>query len=386
MPVGLALMSIRFAWRAGSWPGRAVAFATVGACFALSLAEAHAEALVWPGMAVIAIGVLLGAPVFIAMAGAAMLLFFAEGTPIAAVPVETFRLVTNPTLPAVPLFTAAGYILAEGGASKRLVRLFRALVGWLPGGMALVVCLVCAAFTAVTGGSGVTILAVGGLMLPMLREEGYPDGFSLGLVTSSGSLGLLFPPSIPVILYAFYAKASESELYIAGFLPCVLLIALVAVYAVVTGIRYKTPRTPFSPKEALAAAWGAKLECAIPLVILLSIKTGMATLVEAAAISVILAVASQVVVFRDLHPRRDVPRVLEHASTLVGAVVILLGIATGFTGYLVDADVPTIVLEWTRAHIHSPTVFLLTLNGVLLVTYVPGMTSGVLKWMTAHPP
>jgi len=368
MPAAFALMSVRFLWHASDrWWGRAIALAAVVACCSLGGLEAHAERLVWPGIGVLLVGLTLGTPVFVAMAGIAMLLFFSESVPVASVPSETYRLVQSATLPVVPLLTAAGYVLAEGGASKRLVRLARALVGWIPGGMAIMVCLVCAGFTTFTGGSGVTILAVGGLMLPMLKEEGYPEGFALGLVTASGSLGLLFPPSFPVILYAVVAKAEPRELYIAGFLPSLLLVALVAGYGVVVGMKHKTPRAAFSLKELLVSAWVAKWEIAIPAIVIGAIFGGFATMVEASAVALLLAVFSQTVVFKDLHPTKDLPKVIEHASTLVGAVMILLGVAMGLSDYILTEGLADVLIEWTKTHIQSPTVFLLVMNGALLV-------------------
>ena len=369
MPAALSLMALRFAWRASpAWLGRAVAlvgaFAVVGLLVAT---EEHAGLLVLPFALAIVGGLLLGAPVFVGMAGMACLLFFADGTPVAAVPAETFRLVASPTLPAIPLLTVAGYILAEGGAGRRLLRLARALVGWAPGGLAVVVCLVCAGFTALTGGSGVTILALGGLVLPMLASERYPENFRLGLVTTSGSLGLVFPPSLPVILYAVVAQTSISELFIAGLLPGLLLLAVVSLYGVVAGVRADTPRQPFALAEAARALWAAKWELTIPGVVALAIFTGFATIVEAAALTVILAAVSQCAVFRDLHPTRDLPVVLRRAATLVGAVLILLGLAMGLTSYLVDAEVPSAMIEWTQTTIESPLVFLLLLNLTLLV-------------------
>ncbi len=368
MPATLGLMALRFVYRASErWRGRLATAALVGAICALGFASGHAERLVLPGAVAIGFGVLLGAPVFVAMAGLAMLLFFAEGTPIASVPDTTFRLVASASLPAIPLLTAAGYILAEGGASKRLLRLARALIGWAPGGLAVMICVVLAGFTTFTGGSGVTILALGGLVLPMLVSEKYPEGFSLGLVSSSGSLGLLFPPSLPVILYAVVAKASVQELYIAGFVPGLILVVAVAVYGMVVGVRTKAPRQKFDPKEALVAFWEAKWELAIPAIVLIAIFTSFATMVEAAALSVVAAIVSQSFIFKDLHWRRELPGVLAHSATLVGAVLILLGVAMSLTDYLVLAEIPAAVLEWTRTHIQSPMVFLLALNAALLV-------------------
>lgn len=368
MPVALGLMAVRFVMASSrSWRGRVAALTLALALAASGLLEDHAGALVLPGTIVILVGLLAGAPVFVAMAGMAMLLFFAEGVSIAAVPTETYRLVASSTLPAIPLLTVAGYVLAEGGASRRLLRFARALMGWAPGGLALVVVLVLAVFTTFTGGSGVTILALGGLVLPMLVQEKYPEGFSLGLVSSAGSLGLLFPPSLPVILYAVVAGASVEDLYIAGLFPGLLMLGLVAAYAMWQGARAKTPRHPFVLQEALAATWEAKWELAIPVVVVSAIFGGWATMVEAAALAVIGAVIVECLVFRDLHPVRELPGTLVRAATLVGAVVILLGVAMGLTSWLVDAEIPGALLAWTQEHIESPLVFLLVLNVVLLV-------------------
>lgn len=369
MPATLALMALRFAWNASPRAGgRAAAFGLAALAALLGpFCASQPALLLGPGSLAILLGVLLGAPVFVAMGGLAMLLFFSAGTPIASVPVETYRLVASSTLPAIPLLTAAGFVLAEGGASRRLLRLARALLGWAPGGLAFMVVVVLAGFTAFTGGSGVTILALGGLVLPMLVEEGYGEGFGLGLVTSSGSLGLLFPPSLPVILYAVVAGASVENLFIAGLLPGLLMVVIVAAMGMFVGARKGAPRQPLRAGEAARAFWEAKWELAIPTLVVASVFTGFATLVEAAALSLILAIVSQAAVFRDLRLRHELPQVLARGSALVGAVILLLGMAMGLTSYLVDAEVPASVLTWTKAHIQSPVVFLLALNAVLLV-------------------
>lgn len=369
MPITLAFMALRFAWWASERLGGRLAAFGLGLLVAFSgpAFASHPTFLLWPGSAAILLGLLLGSPVFVAMGGLAMLLFFSTGTPIASVPVETYRLVASSTLPAIPLLTAAGFVLAEGGASRRLLRLARAFLGWAPGGLAFMVVIVLTGFTAFTGGSGVTILALGGLVLPMLVEERYGEGFSLGLVTSSGSLGLLFPPSLPVILYAVVAGASVENLFIAGLLPGLLMVLLVALMGMVVGVRRGAPRQPLRLGEAARAFWEAKWELAIPTLVVTAVFTGFATLVEAAALSLILAIVSQAAVFRDLRLRHELPEVLVRGSALVGAVILLLGMAMGLTSYLVDAEVPAAVLAWTKAHIHSPTVFLLVLNAVLLV-------------------
>jgi tripartite ATP-independent transporter DctM subunit len=332
-----------------------------------SLVHDHTGLLTWPGSILLGVAFLLGTPVFVVMAGFALLLFFAAGTPVAAVPTQTFALVTSSTLPAIPLLTVAGYVLAEGGASQRLLRAARGMFGWMPGGLALVAVFTCALFTTFTGASGVTILALGGIIFPALLRDEYPEGFSLGLITASGSLGLLFPPSLPALLYSVVAGIALDDLYLGGFVPGVLMIILVGAYGVMVGIRCRAPRHPFAIREAARSLWAAKWDLGLPLLIVISLKTGFATIVEAAALGAAYAILVEVAVFRDVHPLRDLPRVLVHASTLVGSVVILLGAALGFTNYLVDAEVPTRVLAWVQLHIHTQWEFLLALNILLLV-------------------
>src|SRR5205823_11629080 len=332
-----------------------------------TLLGGHTAALAWPGSLLLFASFLLGAPVFVVMAGFALLLFFLAATPVASVPAETFRLVVSPTLPAIPLLTVAGYVLAEGGASRRLVRAGQGWFGWMPGGLAVMAAFVCALFTTFTGASGVTILALGGIILPALISEKYPEGFSLGLVTAAGSLGLLSPPSLPVILYGVVAGVAIDHLYLGGLVPGLLMIVLVAIYGVAVGVRSHAPRIRFEAKDAAKALWGAKWDMGLPLLIVVAVASGFATIVEAAALGAAYAIVVELAVFRDVHPFRDLPRVLVHASTLVGSVVILLGVALGLTSYLVDAEIPTRLLAWVQAHIHSQWEFLLALNLLLLV-------------------
>ena len=250
---------------------------------------------------------------------------------------------------------------------ERLVRISNAWFGWMPGGVAVMATFVCAVFTTFTGASGVTILALGGLLLPALLEDGYPEDFSVGLVTGAGSLGLLFPPSLPVILYGVVAQAPIDHLFIGGLLPGLLMIVLVAAYGVWVGVRNAAPRQPFHPREAIAALWDAKWDLGLPTLVVVAVGTGFATIVEAAALAAAYSLVVELLVFRSIHPLRDLPRVLVHASTLVGSVVILLGTALGLTSWFVDAELPTRLVEWMTAHVHSPALFLLMLNAVLLV-------------------
>jgi C4-dicarboxylate transporter, DctM subunit len=382
MPVGFAVMAVRFALNAGNgdepgarrWLLRAAAAAIAAGAFLLA-GVAPTQALVTALLLAMAASFLLGAPVFIVMSGVAMALFFGgsveSGQPpvdaLAAVPTAIFNLVASATLPAIPLLTAAGYILAEGGAARRLVRAYKGIFGWMPGGIAIMATFVCALFTTFTGASGVTILALGGLLLPSLLEEKYPEDFSVGLVTAAGSLGLLFPPSLPVILYAVVAGTAIDVLFIAGLVPGLLMILIVAAYGVVVGVRAGAPRQRFDGKEAAAAFWDAKWDLGLPTLVVLAVGTGFATVVEAAALAAAYSLVVELLVFRSIHPTRDLPRVLVHAAALVGSVLILLGSALGLTSWFVDAEVPTRLVEWMTTHVHSKALFLLMLNAVLLV-------------------
>jgi C4-dicarboxylate transporter DctM subunit len=373
MPVSLGLMALVFAWQASDrrW-GRAVAVLAIPATLALNWLPIEHLSKVWPLILVILAAALLGAPVFIAMGGIALVMFFHDGTPVAAVSAEVYRLVQSPTLPAIPLLAAAGYVLAESNAAERLVRFFQAIFGWMPGGIAVIVAVVCALFTTFTGGSGVTIIALGGLVYPILVKDGYPEGFSLGLVTASGSLGLLFPPSLPVILYSVVASNRSQTvpvdaLYIAGLLPGLLLVVLTALYGVFIGRRVEREVLKFSWREAIASAWSAKWELLLPVFIVTIFASGLTTMIETAAAALTYTVFVECFVTRDISVFKELPEVLYKASAMMGAVLTLLSVAMGLTNYLVDAQLPDMLLAWVQSHIQSQVVFLLALNVILLV-------------------
>lgn len=374
IPACLGLMAWRFARSAAAGGrGRVAALAAIAGAFALGLIAAPDAAVasaigrgavVWPVALLILAGALLGAPVFVAMGGLALLLFYKDGTPIGAVSAEVYRLIASPTIPAIPLLTTAGFVLAAGQSPARLVRCFEGLFGWMPGGIAIVVPAAFAVFT--TGGSGLTIMALGGLVLPMLATAGYAEGFSLGLVTTSGSLGLLFPPSLPVILYAVVAGVPADDLYLAGLVPGLLLVLLVSAYGVRVGSRTLDRRSAFSWRETVRGTWGAKWELGLPLLVIVLFVSGSVSIVEASAAACAYSVVVACFLTRDVSLRR-LPRVLVEAGALVGAVLILLSVAMGLTSYLVDAQLPDQFVEWVRTHIHSPLAFLLVLNVALLV-------------------
>ncbi|HEY3286346.1 MAG TPA: TRAP transporter large permease subunit [Gemmatimonadaceae bacterium] len=373
MPVAMGVMALQFTWFASDkWWGRAIALACVGGAFAVGLLPAEHAHYVWPLALLVLAASLLGAPVFVAMGGVALVFFFTEGTPVAAVSAEVYRLIASPTLPAIPLLTAAGYVLAESAAAERLVRFFRAVFGWMPGGIAVMVAAVCALFTTFTGGSGVTIIALGGLVYPILKKDGYSEGFSLGLVTAAGSLGLLFPPSLPVILYSVVASSREAsvpadQLFLAGLLPGLLLVVLTAGYGIIVGRRIVRERKPFAWREVGASAWGAKWELLLPVLIVSLFVTGTATMIETAAAALAYTIIIECFVTRDIKVFSALPEVLLKSAALMGAVLTLLAVAMGLTNYLVDAMIPDAILAWVQQHIHSPVVFLLALNVLLLI-------------------
>jgi C4-dicarboxylate transporter DctM subunit len=373
MPLALGLMALTFAYKASDrWWGRVVAALAIPAALSMGLLPAGMATHVWPLALVVLVAALVGAPVFVAMGGVAAVLFFAQATPVSAVTRKVYDLIASPTLPAIPLLTVAGYVLAESAAAERLVRFFRSVFGWMPGGLAVMVAAVCALFTTFTGGSGVTIIALGGLVYPILRKDGYSEGFSLGLVTAAGSLGLLFPPSLPVVLYSVVASSRAQvvpldQLYIAGLVPGLLLVALTAAYGIFVGWHVARERQAFAWKELFIATWKAKWELALPFVVIGMFASGWLTMLETAAAAVAYTVIVECFITRDLHLFKTLPGVLLKAAGLMGAVLILLSIAMGLTNYLVDAQIPDLVLAWVQAHIHSKELFLLALNVFLLV-------------------
>jgi len=262
--------------------------------------------------------VLLGEPVFVLIGAGGLLLFKSIGVDTSAVIVELYRLASLPALIAIPLFTFAGYILAESEAPRRLVRLAQALFGWMPGGLAIVSIISTAIFTAFTGASGVTIVALGGLLFPVLVKESYPERFATGLMTTSGSLGLLFPPSLPIILYGIVAGISVDKLFAAGVLPGILLIVMLSGYSIYIGIRHGVKRQAFSFREALGAVREAAWEIPLPFIIIGGIYGGYFTATEASAVMAFYVFVVEVFVQRDVKFFKDLPRITRKSMMLVG--------------------------------------------------------------------
>lgn len=387
LPVGFAIIAARLVYHSGDrWRVRAIAGAIAIAVAIVLIGHGEwfwGSAGYWAGLTGILAAGVLGMPIFAVLAGVTIVLLCAGDLPLATIPLKHYSLTTNPTLPTVPLFTLAGYFLAEGGTSKRFVRFFGAWFGWLRGGTAIVAALACAFFTTFTGASGVTILAMGSLLLPVLISSHMKERNALGLITSSGALGLLFPPSLPLILYAIIAgtvlanldvgsaglgNIGIEQMFLGGMLPGTVLVTVTMIWGVL-----HTPKlaagegSRFEMREAFASLWEAKWELALPMVALGALFGGFATPVEAAAITALYAFVIECFIYRDIGVRKDTIRIMTECGLLVGGVLLILGIATGFTHWLVMEEVPGRVVDWATANLQSKWVFLLLLNVLLLI-------------------
>ena len=325
------------------------------------------------GIVVLLAAALAGAPLIAVLMGAAMLGFLASGIDLAAVPIEVYRIVDTPLLVALPLFTYAGYVLAESNTSQRLVAVVESFFGWLPSGLAIVSFAACALFTALTGASGVTIVALGALLLPALVQAGFGERFSLGLVTSSGSLGLLLAPSVPLILYGVIAQQIDAgpsftivDLFKAGLIPLLIMLACLMGWTLWAQRGAPVQRTRAVDgariREALVAA---RWELPLPVVVLGGIYSGYFAISEAAAVTAVYVTIAQTLLYRDIR-LRDLPAVAVKAMVMVGGILLILGVAMAFTNFLVDAEVPQRLFDFMQARIESPIAFLALLNILLL--------------------
>ncbi len=318
-------------------------------------------------IAILVVLAMLGLPLFIALAGGSLLATFNAGLDPALLIVELNRLASSPYLAAIPLFTLAGVVLAAGGAPERMIQLFNAIVGWLPGGMAAVAIASCAFFTAFSGASGVTILALGGLMFPMLLHAGYSERLNLGLLTTSGSLGLLFPPSIAILLYGIVASVSIDELFLSGIVPGILLMLILGVYCLFIGARTSVPRHKFSWINLGRAAREAIWDILLPIGVIVGIFGGFLTITEASACTAVYVLVLEVIIHREIQPGKHLLPILSDTTVLVGSILIILSVAMGLTNLLIDAQVPMTILGWMQEHVDSQLQFLLLLNIFLLV-------------------
>jgi len=309
---------------------------------------------------------LVGAPLFAVIGAGALLGFQREGVDLSVVAIEFFGLSETPVLVAIPLFTFAGFLLSAGQAPARLVRLSQALLGWLPGGLAIISLVVCALFTAFTGASGVTIIALGALLYPALSQVGYDDRFNLGLITSSGSLGLLFAPSLPLILYGIVAEAPIDDLFVAGLLPGILLIVVLGAYCYWRnrGLRYSV--TDHSWPAAWEAIWAARWDLPLPIVVLGGIYSGFFAVSEAAAVTALYVVLTEVVILREV-PWREVPRIMRESMVLVGAILAILGVSLASTNFMIDTGVPQRLFALVGEYVTGPITFMMVLLVFLLI-------------------
>lgn len=311
---------------------------------------------------------ILGTPLFIIMSLAALVAFTFSGVEVSAVAQEFYRISSAPTLMTIPLFTFAGYLMAESKSPKRLLQLAETGLGWLPGGISIVALVVCAFFTAFTGASGVTIIALGGLIYPILIKDGYSEKYTLGMITASGSLGLLFPPSLPIILYGLVAKVDIDKLFKAGLLPGLVIMIILSLWAI-----YQSPKNEksiykkFDLKEFLKALRAAWLEALLPVAVLVGIYGGFVTVTEAAAFTALYVFIIEVFIYKDLSFSKDVPKVIVDSMSLVGGILLILCCALGFTNYLVDEEVPMKIFALMREFLHDKYSFLLFLNIFLLI-------------------
>ena len=316
---------------------------------------------------------LLGAPLFGVIAAAALLGFYSKGTDLSVVAIEFYRIAEMPVLLAIPLFTFAGYLMGESRAPERLVRLTSALLGWMPGGLAMMSLVACAFFTAFTGASGVTIIALGALLYPALQKAGYRENFNLGLITTSGSLGLLFAPSLPLILYGIVVQqfdytrhVSIESLFLAGILPGVLMLVLLSAWSLWQGKDLRLSWTDMSGKDALAAVNESKWELPLPFFVLGGIYSGYFAVSEAAAMTTLYVLIVEVLIYREIGIRR-LPAIMRDSMVLVGAILLILGMSLASTNYLIDAEVPKRLFDWIGAYVSDQVTFLIVLNIFLLL-------------------
>ncbi|MCX7231966.1 MAG: TRAP transporter large permease subunit, partial [Burkholderiales bacterium] len=375
MPLAFGVLGVKLGARCGvAWLPKVawgLALPAAGFCFAWRF---DGESLMaWPGLLVLLGALLAGAPIFAMLGGLALALFWRDGLPLASVALSHYQITVNPSLPALPLFTLAGLIFARTGAAARLGQLFIAVLGGGVTGTVLATAALCSFFTAFTGGSGVTILALGGLLLPLLGHAGYPERRGISLVTSASALGVLLAPSVPLIMYAIIARVPINTMFLAGLVPAVVMV----VFLVLVGGYLKRGAPGTAPDTAAlvlarpsvatawAAAWAAKWELLAPVVAVGSLVSGLATPTESAALTAAYAIATQALAHREL-PLRLLQRCFNASAQIIGGVLLILGMALALTNYLIDARIPDAAIEWVQAVIPNKAVFLLALTVFLL--------------------
>lgn len=367
MPFSFAVITARFIIHAPKGlPSKITAASgiVIAALIGFFLSQ-YGSVLLWPCAVLLLIAALFGAPIFIVMGGIAFILFFTAGGMAAVIPNEAYTMLTDPSIPALPLFTFAGFILSESKAGERLVNLFRASFGWMPGGLAIATILICTFFTSLTGASGVTILALGGLLSFILLQNRYKHEFTTGLLTVNG-IGTLFPPSLPVIMYGVVAHINIKHLFIAGLLPGALMVLALVLYVVSVSIRQRITPIAFKPKEFFVAIKNSVWEILLPFVIVFLYFKGITTLVETSAVTVLYVLLVEFVFYRDF-THKNLQAALLKSLPIMGGVLIILAVAMGLSYYIVDAEIPMQLTAWLQKYIHSKYLFLFLLNIALLV-------------------
>lgn len=375
MPLGFLVLGARLAARGATLPPARLALAILVPALGFALAHFFQESSLplWPAALLLVAALLAGAPVFAVLGGLALALFWQEGQPLASVPLSHYQITVNPSLPALPLFTLAGLIFAKSGAAQRLGDLLTAACGGGASGTAIAAACLCSCFTAFTGGSGVTILALGGLLLPLLVRAGLPEAKSIGLVTSASALGVLLLPSVPLIMYAIIARVPINAMFFAGLLPAVVMVAMLLLFGGFVGRRavaVGAPAEALPPRaglrQVLVAAWLAKWEIMAPLVAIGSLVSGLVTPTESAALTAAYALFTQSVIHRELH-WPQLRRSLAECSQTIGGVMLILGMALGLTNYLIDAGLPDAAVDWAQSVLPGKIAFLVALNLFLLL-------------------
>lgn len=310
---------------------------------------------------------IIGLPLFIVLGAGGLYASIQSDLDPVILMIELYRLANQPNLITIPLFTFAGMVMAAGGSPERLIRLFNAMLGWMPGGLGMAAIVSCSMFTAFTGASGVTIIALGGLLYPMLIKANYSEKFSLGLLTSSGSLGLLFPPSLAILLYGIVSGTSIDDLFLGGLVPGLILLVMLSVYSYKSSLTWYEPRYTFSSKQLFKTILETKWDIFLPIFIITGIFGGFVTVTEAAAVTAAYALFIETVVYKKIKLKMDLPKILVDTSVLVGSILIILGVAMGLTNLLIDTQLPSKLLALIESHIDSQLQFLLLLNLFLLV-------------------
>jgi tripartite ATP-independent transporter DctM subunit len=374
MPAGFALLGIKLAARLSDTLALRIGLAVLLPLGGFLFAQHFDGSTLpfWPFAFWLAALLVCGAPIFAVLGGLALALFWQEGQPLASVPLSHYQITVNPSLPALPLFTLAGLIFARTGAAARLGRLFTALFGSGVSGTAIAAAVLCSFFTAFTGGSGVTILALGGLLLPLLSKAGFPERRGISLVTSASALGVLLAPSVPLIMYAIIARVPINTMFLAGLLPALVMVAFLLLVGGYLrrgegGVRdvhdVQSPADVPSIRVALAES---KWELLAPLVAIGSLASGLATPTESAALTAAYALFTQTVAHREL----DWPRIrlaLRSCSEVIGGIMVILGMALGLTNFLIDAGIPDAAIDWVQSVLPNKLAFLIALNLFLLL-------------------